>query len=65
MARLSIYLPDALAREAQAAALDISELTRVAVERALAAPWADAWLEDLEAAPPAIHRPADPCSSIT
>jgi hypothetical protein len=45
MARVNVYLPDELAREARAADLNLSGLTQDAVRRALGARRTDAWLD--------------------
>ena len=45
MARVNVYLPDDLAREARAAQLNLSGLTQEAVRRALTARRTDAWLD--------------------
>jgi post-segregation antitoxin (ccd killing protein) len=42
MARISVYLPDEVAADARAAGLNISKLTRVAVQRELTR--SDGWL---------------------
>lgn len=47
MARVNVYLPDELAREARAADLNLSGLTQEAVRRALNARRTDAWLDGL------------------
>jgi post-segregation antitoxin (ccd killing protein) len=47
MARVNVYLPDELAREARAADLNVSGLTQDAVRRALSARRTDAWLDGL------------------
>jgi post-segregation antitoxin (ccd killing protein) len=47
MARVNVYLPDELAREARAADLNLSGLTQDAVRRALSARRTDAWLDGL------------------
>jgi len=47
MARVNVYLPDELAREARAAGLNLSGLTQDAVHRALGARRTDAWLDGL------------------
>ncbi|MGH8937419.1 MAG: type II toxin-antitoxin system CcdA family antitoxin [Acidimicrobiia bacterium] len=52
MARVNVYLPDELAREAKQAALNISGLTQEAVRSALAARRNDRWLDDLQALGP-------------
>lgn len=52
MARVNVYLPDDLAARARAAGLNVSGLTREAVEAALAARRVDAWLEDIGSSTP-------------
>ena len=47
MARVNIYVPDELAREARAAGLNLSGLTQEAIRRALSARRTDAWLDGL------------------
>ncbi|MGH2879340.1 MAG: type II toxin-antitoxin system CcdA family antitoxin [Solirubrobacteraceae bacterium] len=51
MARLNVYLPDELAREARTAELNISQLTQQAVGSALARGKTDRWLDSLERLP--------------
>jgi post-segregation antitoxin (ccd killing protein) len=51
MARVNVYLPDELAREARAAGLNISRMTREALSDALASNETDHWLERLESLP--------------
>jgi len=50
MARLNIYLPDALAAEAKQAGLNLSAVAQDAVRRTLGARSVDAWLATLPAA---------------
>jgi post-segregation antitoxin (ccd killing protein) len=52
MARINVYLPDELAREAKEAGLNISGLTQQALRSALAAERNDEWLDDLQALGP-------------
>ena len=47
MARLNVYVPDELAARSRAAGLNVSALTRQAIEAALAAEQTDAWLASL------------------
>jgi post-segregation antitoxin (ccd killing protein) len=47
MTRVNIYLPDDLARDARDAGLNVSSLTRDALERALAGRRATAWLDSV------------------
>jgi post-segregation antitoxin (ccd killing protein) len=47
MTRVNVYLPDDLAREARDAGLNVSGLTRDAVERALASRRANEWLDSV------------------
>lgn len=51
MARLNVYLPDALAAEAKEAGLNLSAVTQDAVRRSLGARSTDSWLAALRAAP--------------
>ena len=48
VARLNVYLPDALAAEAKAAGLNLSAVTQEAVRRSLSGRSTDAWLATLE-----------------
>jgi len=52
MTRLNVYLPDELAERARAAGLNISALTRSAVEAELAGLDMNAWLERVAGLPP-------------
>jgi post-segregation antitoxin (ccd killing protein) len=55
IARVNVYLPEELAREAREAGLNVSALTRDALRDALAARRGDAWLDDvLSGASPAV-----------
>ena len=45
MARLNVYLPDELAAKARSAGLNLSAVTRAAVESELAGTEMNAWLE--------------------
>lgn len=47
MARVNVYLPDELAREARESGLNLSGLTQAAVRDALMARRTDAWLDGL------------------
>lgn len=49
MARLNVYVPDALAERAKARSLNISALTQAAITAELENCATDAWLEGLEA----------------
>ena len=51
MARVNVYLPDELARQARAAGLNISGVTQEALQRALTGSDTDRWLDRLEALP--------------
>ena len=51
MARLNVYLPDDLAREARDAGLNVSGLTQAAVRSALAATATNDWLDSLARLP--------------
>jgi len=51
MARVNVYLPDELAREARAAGLNISGFTQAALSGALACSETDRWLDRLERLP--------------
>ena len=48
MARVNVYLPDELARQARAAGLNISKVTRAALLSTLAIKETDHWLDRLE-----------------
>jgi post-segregation antitoxin (ccd killing protein) len=52
MARVNIYLPDDLAREARAAGLNISKVTQEALRSALASRRVAAWLDGIARLPP-------------
>jgi len=52
MARVNIYLPDDLAREAKSAGLNISKITQEALRTALASRRTAAWLDDIARLPP-------------
>lgn len=52
MARVNIYLPDDLAREAKSAGLNISKITQEALRTALASRRVAAWLDDIARLPP-------------
>ena len=54
MARMNIYLPDDLAAKARAAGLNLSALTRAAVEAELARALTDRWLERVLALAPTL-----------
>lgn len=51
MARVNVYLPDELAREARAAGLNISKVAREALSSTLAHSETDRWLDRLERLP--------------
>jgi post-segregation antitoxin (ccd killing protein) len=51
MARVNVYLPDELAREARAAGLNISRLAQEALSENLAQSKTDRWLDGLEGLP--------------
>ena len=51
MARVNVYLPDALAERARAAGLNVSGLTQGAIEAALSAAESERWLDRLQRAP--------------
>jgi post-segregation antitoxin (ccd killing protein) len=53
MARVNVYLPDALAQEARAAGLNISRVTQEALSGSLAHSETDRWLDRLEHLPQA------------
>ncbi len=48
MARVNVYLPDELARDARAAGLNISRVTQEALSNALAQNETDRWLDHLD-----------------
>jgi post-segregation antitoxin (ccd killing protein) len=48
MARLNVYVPDALAQRAKARGLNVSALTQAAINAELENSATDAWLEGLE-----------------
>jgi post-segregation antitoxin (ccd killing protein) len=52
MARVNVYLPDDLAQRAKEADLNVSSLTRRAIEDALAGQATNAWLAELAKLPP-------------
>ncbi len=49
MARVNIYLPDALAEEAKTAGLNVSKLAQDAVRSALSTEQVNAWLDSVAA----------------
>ncbi|HEV8239246.1 MAG TPA: type II toxin-antitoxin system CcdA family antitoxin [Thermoanaerobaculia bacterium] len=49
MARVNIYLPDALAEEAKTAGLNVSKLAQEAVKSALSVEQVNAWLDSVAA----------------
>lgn len=49
MARVNVYVPDALAEEARAAGLNVSRLTQDALETALRAGHTESWLDSVAA----------------
>jgi post-segregation antitoxin (ccd killing protein) len=51
MARVNVYLPDDLAREAREAGLNISRVTQEALSSSLAHNETDRWLDRLEQGP--------------
>ncbi len=51
MARVNVYLPDELAREARAAGLNISRVAQDALSASLAQDETDCWIEGLERLP--------------
>jgi post-segregation antitoxin (ccd killing protein) len=51
MARVNVYLPNDLAREARAAGVNISRVTQEALAKALAHDETDRWLDRLERSP--------------
>ena len=51
MARVNVYLPDELAREARAAGLNISRVAQEALSDTLATSETDRWLDRLEGLP--------------
>ncbi len=51
MARVNVYLPDQLARQARAAGLNISGVAQEAIGHALARGETDRWLDRLERLP--------------
>jgi post-segregation antitoxin (ccd killing protein) len=51
MARVNVYLPDELAREARAAGLNISKVTQEALSDTLAHSKTDRWLDRLDRLP--------------
>jgi post-segregation antitoxin (ccd killing protein) len=53
MARVNVYLPDALAQQARAAGLNISKVTQAALSNTLAFDETDRWLDRLDRAPQA------------
>jgi post-segregation antitoxin (ccd killing protein) len=51
MARVNVYLPDALAERARSAGISISTITQEALRAALSASDTDRWLDRLEQLP--------------
>jgi post-segregation antitoxin (ccd killing protein) len=64
MARVNVYLPDDLAKEAKAAGLNVSNLTQAALRRALAVSRVDEWLADVTAMRPLGISHADVTSAV-
>ena len=52
MARLNVYVPDDLASRVREAEINVSAVTRSALEDELARRSTDAWLEELDKLPP-------------
>lgn len=52
MARVNVYLPDELAREARSAGLNISSIAQEALSRRLTHNETDRWLDRLDCLPP-------------
>ena len=59
MPKVSVYLPDALYREAQARQLPLSALTQRAVEDALRASDRQDWVTRVRSRPQRVHTPID------
>lgn len=59
MARINVYLPDALATRARAAQLNVSAITQDAIRRTLSESSTDAWLETLRPSVPTGRVPHD------
>ncbi len=57
MARVNVYLPDELAREARAAGLNISKVAQAALSSTLAHNETDRWLDRLDRLPRADTAP--------
>lgn len=55
MARVNVYLPDELARDARAAGVNISKITQAALDNALARNATDSWLDRLDERSPRTH----------
>lgn len=64
MARLNVYLPDELADRARAAGLNVSAVTRSALEAELAGKAASGWLERLAALPPTAVQHRDVIAAV-
>ncbi len=56
MARLNVYVPDELASRVREAEINVSAVTRSALEEELARRSTNAWLEELRKLPPAGVR---------
>ncbi|MBA3906520.1 MAG: type II toxin-antitoxin system CcdA family antitoxin [Pseudonocardiales bacterium] len=64
MPKVSVYLPDALYREAQARQLPLSALTQEAVERALRASDRQHWVERVRSRAPRCHLTIDAAAML-
>lgn len=64
MARVNVYLPDDLARDARAARLSISSLAQRAIEEELARRTSDAWLDRLARLRPTGVNAADAVAAV-
>jgi len=64
MARLNVYLPDELADRVRAAGVNVSAVTRSALEAELAGKAASEWLERLAALPATMVQHRDVTAAV-
>lgn len=65
MARVNVYLPDELAKGARAAGLNVSALTRSAIEAELASAATSEWLDRVAALPALRVEHEDVIAAVT
>lgn len=64
MARLNVYVPDELASRVREADLNVSAITRAALEDELGGRSTSAWLEELKKLPPASVSHTDVLAAL-